>query len=85
MITATAPPSPDWIGPIAQYGPVGVVLAWFMLRAEPRLMAIEAAIDRSSRAQLSLAMASPFISQQGKLEVQASIKEIDDAIAARKP
>ncbi len=74
---------PGWLGLAAQYGVMGIMLAWFMMRSEPRLRAIEAAIDRSSRAQLVLAMASPFLSQAGKEQVQAAIAEVDAAINAR--
>jgi len=61
LIFADATPSAgatlDWISPLLQFGGVGVCLVWFMFRSEPRLRAIEAAIDRVTRALIVLSIA----------------------------
>lgn len=66
-------------GMLAQYGPMGVMLLWFMFRVEPRLKCIEEAIDRSSRASLVIAMASTHMGHDAAALTQGVINEIDAA------
>lgn len=80
-----------WLGPIFQYGGIGVCLAWFMFRSEPRLRAIEAAIDRVTRGMVvaTIAIANALEALQWhaakSLKVQAETldRELDDAAKNR--
>ena len=47
-------------------GAVGAVLLWFMVRAEPRLKALERATDRQTRAMILLTLNLPSSSDQIK-------------------
>lgn len=75
----------DWLMPLLQFGGVGVCLIWFMFRSEPRLRAIEAAIDRAARAMivLSIAIADMLGSKAIKLQAEPIQKELDDVIERR--
>lgn len=75
--------SPDWIGPILQFGVGGGVLIWFMFRCEPRLKAVESAIDRMARSVLLLVIT--LGSAPAKEQAQAINREIDEAEARRNP
>lgn len=87
-----APPNPmDWISPLLQFGGVGVCLIWFMFRSEPRLRAIEAAIDRVTRALivLSIAIANALEALQWhaaksiKAQAEPIDRELDEASHGR--
>lgn len=97
LMTATAPaitPSGtmEWLMPLLQFGGVGVCLIWFMFRSEPRLRAIEAAIDRITRALivLSIAIANALealkwhAAESIKIQADPIIRELDDAHEKRK-
>lgn len=42
----------DFAPHLAQYGLAGIMLVWFMLRAEKRLKSTEASVDRMAKAAL---------------------------------
>lgn len=69
--------SPDWIAPLLQFGIGGGVLVWFMFRSEPRLKAIEQAIDRMSRSVLLLIVT--FGSTVHKEQAKSIEEEINQA------
>lgn len=71
------------ISPILQFGAVGACLVWFMFRSEPRLRAIEAAIDRMARSILLLVIALPTSNQTTKEQAKGIQQELDDAQKAR--
>lgn len=56
--------------PLLNIGAVGVILAWFMLRMEPRMKAMEDALNRFSRVQLldmvSRSDAPPAVREQAQ-------------------
>lgn len=68
----------DWT-PLANIGPVGIILIWFMWRAEPRLRAIESAIDRQTRGNLVMLIEIKRTSPEGKTVAEGIIKEIEAA------
>jgi len=75
--------------PLINIGAIGCVLAWFLIRAEPRLGRIERAIDRSTRANLIMAQIMSDIaehrrvSETTKVQAKELIKEVDDATTER--
>lgn len=71
--------NPTWWMPLANMGGIGVMLIWFMFRHEPRMKAVEAAMDRSSRTDLLRLIASPHVAPEVKDEATAIMKEIDAA------
>lgn len=70
----------DWISPLLQFGGVGVCLVWFMFRSEPRLRAIEAAIDRVTRALIVLSIAIGNALEALKWHAAGSIKSQAESI-----
>ncbi len=63
--------------PLINLGAIGCVLAWFLIRAEPRMSRIERAIDRSSRAVLIAALAMSEASPGVRDQAKELIREID--------
>lgn len=59
------------------------MLIWFMFRMEPRMRAIEAAIDTSSRAIMLLVGSMPSANDAQKLQAKGIIREIDHRTKAR--
>ena len=78
--TATGFVTDKW-SPLINLGAIGCVLAWFLIRAEPRLGKIERAIDRSSRALMIATLA--MRGQDVREEAHDLAKEVDDAAADR--
>ncbi len=74
----------NWLTPLAQLGGIGGVLIWFMIRNEPRLLSIEAAVDRITRAIIILTLALPDSTQKVKNQAQAINDELDEAAKLRK-
>lgn len=68
----------DW-GSLAEYGIIGVVLGWFLWKAEPRMRSMEAAIDRMTRGNMVMLMEIQRTTHEGKRQAQALIDEIDVA------
>lgn len=80
LLRATVPPpATDWMSTLFQLGACGAVLAWFMFRSEPRLRAIEAAIDRMARAVLLLVVALPGANPASKESAKDILRELDEA------
>lgn len=79
LLAIVADANAAWWMPLANMGGIGVMLIWFMFRHEPRMKAVEAAIDRSSRTDLLRLIASPHVSPDVKDEATAIMREIDDA------
>lgn len=69
------------VNALVQYGPMGVVLAWFLLRTETRLAAIERALDRMSRVQLLDLVSRTETTPVVKLQAQQLLKEVEAAQA----
>lgn len=65
--------------PIVNIAGIGAVLGWFMFRNEPRMRAIEAAIDRSSRVQLAMLLLLPNLNDNSKRAAQEIMDEIERA------
>jgi hypothetical protein len=71
--------------PLINLGAIGCVLAWFLIRAEPRMGRIERAIDRANRANLIAAQLMSDIAEGRKVsemtrqQAREIVKEIDDA------
>lgn len=74
-------PGTDWGALIAQWGILGVVLVWFMLRTEGLLKANTNALDRMARANLLLVISLKQANDASKTEAGAIIKELDEAKA----
>ena len=74
---SVAPMVADRWSPIINLGAIGCVLLWFLLRSEPRMKGIEAAIDRQSRAMLTMIIAMRGVPDYIKEQATAQIAEID--------
>lgn len=70
--------------PLVNVGAIGVILAWFLWKHEPRIKAIEDALDRLSRTQLLFLIELPHVSDAAKREAKIIIQEIAEAEAKRK-
>jgi len=68
---------------LIQYGPIGIVLAWFMLRMEPEMKAVRRAIDRLTRAHLLDVVSRPGASPQVKQLAKEALQELN--LAEKKP
>lgn len=81
--------SGSW-SPLVNLGAIGCVLAWFLIRAEPRMGRIERAIDRSTRGNLVLALVMADVAEGrdvtevAKKQATNLIREIDDATDERR-
>lgn len=73
----------DW-SPLFNLGGIGVVLGWMMWRAEPRMRAIESAIDRHSATILILMLRDKDTSEPAKVQIETLLGEIKAARADRK-
>lgn len=70
--------------PLINVGVTGVILAWFLWKHEPRIKAIEEAIDRMSRTLLLFLLELAHVSDAAKLQAKAIIEEIGKAEELRK-
>jgi hypothetical protein len=77
-----APLMPE-LSPLLQLGGAGALLVWLLLKAEPRLKGIEAAIDRLARVHLLAVLAVEQLSGALKAEAQKLLEEIHDSEKAR--
>ncbi len=59
-------------------GAIGVVLAWMMWKVEPRMKAVEAALDRATRANMLMLIAAREVSDA----VKGLAKGIEDEVEA---
>lgn len=69
------------INALVQYGPMGVVLAWFLFRTENRLGGIERALDRVSRAQMLDLVSRPETPPAVRRQAERLLKEVEVAQA----
>lgn len=69
----------DGWGPIINTGVVGCMLAYYLLRTEPRLSRIERAIARSDKANMLLLIGMKSITPAIREQSQRLIDEIDEA------
>lgn len=83
MMTLAQTATTEWTTSLLQLGGVGGCLVWFMFRSEPRLRAIESAIDRMARSIMLLVGALPSANEAQKLQAKGLIREIDDAAKSR--
>lgn len=65
---------------IASQGVLGVILAWFMLRTEIRLKAIEDAIVRQGKIDLLRMASSPHVAPELKDVAKDVLREIDESL-----
>lgn len=61
---------------LLQAGVAGVVLAWFMLRAERRIDRVESALDRLTRAQMLTLIARADVEEMVKEQARAVLAEL---------
>jgi len=75
----------DWKDflPLVNTGAIGVVLAWFMLRDEPRKRSMEETIERGNRINLVIVLAISELSSGLKGQAAELLKEVDAAMAKR--
>lgn len=91
VIAEVTPPgmTPDgsvtWWAPLINTGAIGVVLGWFMLRMEPRMRAIEAAIDTISLALMIAVLAMKNLDRSISEQAQAIKDRLDAKAAKDKP
>ena len=82
IVAQSVDPTGAW-GPLLQVGAVGCILAWVLIRLEPRLGRVERAIDRNSRTILLAMVANPSTSAVVKEQARMIKDEIDAARKAR--
>lgn len=79
--------SGDFMGalaPLIQVGAVGAILAWYLVKQEPRMRAIEFELQTQSRAILLNTLANPHASAQIR-EAALELKEqVEDRIREAK-
>jgi hypothetical protein len=75
---------PTELTPLVNVGAIGTVLAWFLLKLEPRMRKQEEAMDRQSRMLGFVVIALKSVHPAVREQVEAVVKEIEDAEAARK-
>jgi hypothetical protein len=68
---------------LIQYGPIGVVLAWFMFRMEPEMKAVRRAIDRLTRAHLLDVVSRPGAAPAVRRLAKDLLSELN--LAEKKP
>ena len=66
----------DTFTPLLNFGAVGGVLVWFMLKAEPRMRRIEEAIDRQSKTVLLFMLSQEEVGERYKAEARRLLREI---------
>jgi hypothetical protein len=64
-------------------GALGIVLAWFMIRNEAKMKAIEEAIARGQRVDLLRLAASPLVASPLKEEAKGILAEIDQSLTKK--
>lgn len=74
--------SGGWLEALKATGIVGIC-AFVLMRLEPRLRAVEAAIDRLARTMAVSFTALPYVIDAVKTQMQGIIRECDDAAAKR--
>lgn len=62
---------------LANFGAIGVVLAWVLWRIEPQLRQLERAVDRLTRAQMLTLLALPEVEEPIKRQAQTVLRELD--------
>lgn len=67
------------VNALVQYGPMGLVLAWFLLRTENRLGGIERALDRMNRAQMLDLVSRPETAPAVRRQAEQLLKEVEVA------
>ena len=85
VMLAQSPIPTDWIaslGSVGVTGVVGVMLHWFMVRNERRMIAVENASNRTTRAVLLL-VGSLDVHGAARQEAKDISKEIDDSERGR--
>lgn len=80
----------DWAQPLLNAGVLGVVLVWLMTRVETRMkehdrrmVAIENAANRTTRAILLLVVSLKNANEAAKTEAKAVMREVDVAEGAQ--
>jgi hypothetical protein len=68
---------------LIQYGPIGVVLAWFMLRMEPAMTGMRRSVDRLTRAHLLDVVSRPGATPAVRQLAKDALRELD--VAEKKP
>lgn len=74
----------DRWSPLINLGAVGCILAWFLIKLEPRMRRIEQAIDRASRAQMLAVMSMHGIPANIREQAEGLKQEIEAADERRK-
>jgi hypothetical protein len=69
--------------PFVNLGAIGMVLGWFLWKAEPRMRAVEAAIDRQTQAILILLLELERTTPAAKERAEEILKRIEAAKVER--
>lgn len=69
--------------PFVNLGAIGMVLGWFLWKAEPRMRAVEAAIDRQTQAILILLLELERTTPAAKERAEEILKRIESASVQR--
>ena len=66
------------LSPILNVGAVGAVLLWFLWKAEPRMAAIESAVNRLARAVMLATIGNEQISTEVRRQAELLLAELDE-------
>jgi hypothetical protein len=72
------------LGSLLNLGAVGLILAWFLLKSEPRMLGMEEAIDRNTRGVMLSLLAQEEVSAGIKRQAQAVLEEVAEAEKRRR-
>lgn len=67
------------VGPLINIGAIGCVLAWFLIKLDPRIKSMEDAIDRNTKSMLLIVINSQTASPGLKNVAQEIIKELEES------
>ena len=73
-----------WLSPLLNVGPIGAVLVWFMHRNERKMVLLEHAMDRMSKAVLLLVVRIGM-HEDGNEEINKEARRLINEIDSRPP
>jgi hypothetical protein len=83
MVAGPITISPDFVAPLLNFGAIGCVLTWFMLRNEVLQNKQTEAIDRLTRA-VSLSLLAQEVTPRMTQELHELLKEVEIAESERR-
>jgi hypothetical protein len=75
--------TPESLAPLLNVGAVGLILAWFMFKNEPRMERMEEAIDRNTRGQMLFLLGVETMPRAITEQAQQMLQELESAQTLR--